>query len=245
MKGRQPSEALLRRRQLERLAAWLREWKIAVRLEAARPAEPSAVTRPSLDYDSLDASDRSARLCVGAKPLAAGDIVLLPPDAEATRGRPMYVALVRSERPGLWLAVPFGRFAEPALPGEWATGRRAPTLRVLCLWNHGLLEEARLRHGWRVGRLTGRERCAADRLLALRPGEAPPFRLASRIGPPLAHPLDPRHDYVEEERVLWLPRRAGLHLAERSARYELDGVSTLPMAAERKENWETSGDDSR
>ncbi len=235
-----PQTSPARTRQLELLAAWIKEWKIAARLETMTPAAEPPSRR--IEYTVFGAQREAARLRVGANPLTEGDIVLLPPDAEATRARPWYVALLSSERPGRWLAAPFGRFPLPALPGEWATGRRAGPLKVICLWNRGLLGEERLRRGWRVGRMTAREQTAVAQLMAPMAERALTARLASRIGPPLAHPLDPRHDYIEDERLLWLPEPSQLRLAESPPRYAPADKAILPMAAEREKGWNRTSD---
>ncbi|MDD5706966.1 MAG: hypothetical protein PHR35_13670 [Kiritimatiellae bacterium] len=225
-----------RQRQLACLEAWIREWKVAARLEREATDGTVVSLRPDSPRQDGSSAPRADRTRIGAvRPLTAGAIVLLPPDAEYTRRRPVYVALVGDAHPGAWLAVPFGRFQHPATPGELATGRPATPLKVLCLWNRGPLEEARLRRGWRVGTLTSRERGWVACWLTLQPGETAPAALQQRLGPPLIHPLDPRHQYLQEERCLWLPRPC---LAEKSAGYAPRSHGTLPMAAETPPEYE-------
>ncbi|MBN1557541.1 MAG: hypothetical protein JW951_05280, partial [Lentisphaerae bacterium] len=79
---------------------------------------------------------------------------------------------------------------------EWRTGRTAPCLSVLCLWNTRSLPASLLRQSWTAGRLTPAEQRAARAVLA---GGPLPRALAARTGPPLVHPLDPRHEYRESE----------------------------------------------
>jgi hypothetical protein len=177
-----------------RLAAWLDEWHLERRLQAADPDAPPARRAP-IRYPAPRA---------GAA-VRAGQIRLLPPATPATAARPVYVAVLAPAGPERWQVAPFGRFATPALPGEYATRRRALPLSVLCAWNAGVAGAALLRASYPAGRLTAAERRACGALLAVAGGGAPPpADVARRTGPPLVHPLDPRHAYVEEERALWL-----------------------------------------
>ncbi len=224
--------------QRRRLAEWLREWQLAQRLDAApEPSDGAPGAAADLSYPA-----GPARRCAGS-PLSIGDpsrlqdgeVVLLAPESETTRRRPVYVALIELTRGGDWLTVPFGRFALPAVPGELATRRAAPSLRVLCVWNAGPIDGARLARGWSVGHLTPRE-LGWVRLLLEKPAGAPPPRaLAGRLGPPLVHPLDPRHDYLEEERLLWIDDAVPGTCGDAQEPYEAE----LPLAAEhRTDYWE-------
>ena len=70
-------------------------------------------------------------------------------------------------------------------------------------------------------------------LLDLPPGHNPGKSLVRRLGPPLVHPLDPRHDYIEEERMLWQEMETDLYCGENTTPYNItDNTDTLPLAAE-------------
>jgi hypothetical protein len=104
---------------------------------------------------------------------------------------------------GSFLVVPFGRFLEPAVPGEWRTGLRAFPLRVLCLWNSRLVSAEILRSSWPAGRMTPNILGQAQEAHGHVHGAAPLVSVRpERLGPPLRHPLDPRHAYLSEEAAL-------------------------------------------
>lgn len=221
--------------QRQRLGAWLEAWELEQRLESADdpPDYPAAAPAPlayTLGGRLPEAGPSAGRL--HPESLNTGDIILLPPDNEATRARPVYVALAGELQSGAWLAVPFGRFPVPALPGELATGRAAAPLQVLCVWNHAPIAAERLARGWQVGRLCAREQRWLRQLLDLPPGRAPRKPLAQRLGPPLVHPLDPRHDYIEQERMLWLAGDEPSRCGESTVPCTADDNGTLPLAAD-------------
>ncbi len=179
-------DTLRHRRQL---AAWLFEWQTDRRLREACGAEraaPPAGTGPSAGRSRTH---------------GPGQIVLLPPAPDAgPADRPLYVLVLAAATAGTVRAAPFGRFAVPATPGEWRTGLRAGPLRVLCLWNARRFPRRLLEAGWRAGRLnraTLIRALALDRLI--RAGGADAGATTPDIGPPLVHPLDPRHEYLRGE----------------------------------------------
>ena len=220
--------------QRQRLGAWLEAWQLQQRLETlADPPEPPAPPAPQA-YPPAGRPPQGTSAASRVHPgrLLAGAIILLPPDNEATRARPVYVALAEAVRGDAWLVVPFGRFPVPALPGELATGRVAPPLQVLCVWNHAPIAAERLARGWQVGRLCAREQRWLRQLLDLPPGRAPRKTLAQRLGPPLVHPLDPRHDYIEQERMLWLAGDEPSRCGESTVPCTADDNGTLPLAAD-------------
>jgi hypothetical protein len=143
-----------------------------------------------------------------------------------------------------WLIAPFGRFSEPAVPGEWRTGRRSAALRVLCLWNAHDLPEAICSQSWVVDRLSEQKRTTA---LAVRQ-----FQLEGRslravelrhVGPPLLHPLDPRHEYLEQEEgwMTVLRRFVPADVVMYSPSKDSDRTS-LPLAAEERVKYRTRRD---
>ena len=205
------------------LEEWLRLWRLTRRLDelpeetgvdAADGGAPGAArddaAPPPMAYSAArrkrPEAGRALRIGDPAR-LRTGDIVLLPPETATTRRRPVYVGLVGRQETGVedesWLVIPFGRLPLPAVPGELVTRRQAAPLRVLCVWNCALAAAARLARGWLVGRLTERELDLARGVRDLAPDSVPPAALARRVGPPLVHPLDPRHEYLDEERLLW------------------------------------------
>lgn len=170
---------------VRRLAEWLREWAIdrALRGEPAGPA-PEMHGAPA-SYDDIP---------------AVGDIRVLHPASAPSAERPLHVALLDRAPSGAWLVAPFGRFANPASPGEWLTGRRVAALRVLCPWNVRWMPPATILRSWRAGRLTPRERDGALRVLeASRNGMPPEPAVEAQTGLPVVHPDDPRRVYEDEE----------------------------------------------
>lgn len=185
-----------RAQQRERLARWLLEW----RLDQALASGQRVTEAPAPTDDFAGATD--APLESEPAP-ATGQIRLLAPVGEATAARPRLVAVIECDAQGRWLVAPFGRFADPALSGEWATGRDQLPLRVLCLWNARWVGADSVRLGWVVGQLTPEERAAAQAVLAAGGDTASlPDALRAQVGPPLGHPDDPRLVYRERERVV-------------------------------------------
>ena len=183
--------------QREMLAAWLAEW----RLEKELPPPQQENSAPSGNGQAVSEQSESDKT-VGATgaALRPGDIVLLPPDGETSSVRPVYVALLDAGPDGSWLCAPFSRFSTPAMEGEYATGRNFDPLRVICAWNANSLPRDVLARGWIVERLGASDvKTLADFALKRR-AELPP----ARRGPPIVHPLDPRREYIEEERCLWV-----------------------------------------
>ena len=99
--------------------------------------------------------------------------------------------------------LPFGRLAYPAVPGEWLTGREAGPCRLLCLWNAFVLSGDAASRSWVLCDWPAQhvERVREGRATLAEDGELPPA-MRGQAGPPLLHPLDPRWDYLDEER-LW------------------------------------------
>lgn len=132
----------------------------------------------------------------------AGQLRLLPPVIAATPAieRPVYVCVLPGDRPDCMTVVPFSRFTIPATPQEWKTGLRQQALQVLCLWNAHTCHIDNLCTSWHVGAIQEKKRQEiANHLQTLNPLQDWPSR---RFGPPLLHPLDPRHVYLQEEQML-------------------------------------------
>ncbi len=180
--------------QREMVAVWLAEWRLEKELPL--PQQESGVL--VADEDSASEPDKT----IGATETVphSGDIVLLPPDGGTSSARPVYVVLLTARSDGSWLCAPFSRFSTPATEGEYATGRSFDPLKVVCAWNVGQLSQAVLERGWLVERLGAADvKILADFALNRR-NALPP----AKCGPPIVHPLDPRHEYIEEERCLWI-----------------------------------------
>jgi len=222
------SETQRHRRQLAR---WLREWQIDRAIRRA-PAEhgPSAEELPDVSGAGMGPP------CPAFSP-AENDVVLLPPASRAA-SRPVYLLVLQKRAPDTFLVAPFGRFAVPAVPGEWRTGLRAKPLRVLCAWNARVVEARLLAKGWRAGVLKAEGvRRAMELHRGLRGGE-PLKTLAERdLGPPLRHPLDPRHRYLEEEAALleehWAAIESGMSGAPAAFPYDQSPAPLLKAAEDR------------
>ena len=183
--------------QRKTLAAWLAEWRI----EKDLPPPPQGDVISSGDDRTVsDQSDSDKTVGSAGIELRPGDIVLLPPDGEASSARPVYVALLVARSDGSWLCAPFSRFSTPATEGEYATGRSFDPVKVVCAWNSSHLPQAVLERGWLVERLGAQDLKVLADFTSGRRADLP----QARRGPPIVHPLDPRREYIEEERCLWL-----------------------------------------
>jgi hypothetical protein len=217
--------------QVQRLARWLREWDVDRRL-ADEGAQIEAATVAGPEAGAMELADP------GGEPLAEGQIRLLFPDTPETRDRPVFVAVLQ-EQQSAFLVAPFGRFSEPALEGEWLTGRDAPGLRVLCVWNCFAWPPVRLLRSWLVDELSPTERAGSAAVLQfVRRGIGLPPGAKRHCGPPLRHPADPRQEYRSQERFFANELRrtagaAGSAGAETKLWPEPD-ASVLKKAAETK-----------
>jgi hypothetical protein len=167
----------------EALAAWLAE-RVLDQSLAEDP--PPRVLRRAVHYDEKP---------VLPKP---GEVYLLRP-THANWG-PVYV-LVLEPAPAGWRVVPFGRYATPAVPGEWATGLEAVPLRVLCGWNSRVVRPEVLLPGV-VKRMAPKRLVDFISMYRHIMTRAPaPKKSSVSLGPPLIHPADPRYAYLDEERT--------------------------------------------
>lgn len=166
----------------ERLANWLHEWHI----DRALKEEVISASVPRTGAGGESGPE-------------VGQIRLMRPIAQAVES-PLYVVVLDHVVSGDWRVAPFSRFSEPAVPGEWMTGLDARPLRVLCLWNARTVSAERLAQSWIVESMSEDKRVKALSIRdLLDSGEAFPEALQRETGPPLRHPLDPRHDYIDEE----------------------------------------------
>lgn len=172
------------------LASWLREWQIDCLLRPDSPPDKECSAAPET-YTFHNFSP------------TAGQIVLLPPvSAPLVAERPIFI-LILEKTPTTLRVAPFSRFATPAVQAEWKTGLRAKPLRVLCLWNTHRVSARALTTGWLASAVkTQTLEQALDVYRHLHSDI--PLKLVPRqkLGPPLRHPLDPRHVYLEDESSL-------------------------------------------
>lgn len=216
--------------QQRHLAAWLQEWRTATILEQSEEPPDSGTTGEQTDanaaevpiapYDPVDNS---------------GEVRLLSPVIAGADQRPVYVAVLRPPSTGTVLVAPFSRFPVPALPGELLTQHSTPALRVLCLWSAREMTESLVARSWLVDALTQEELDTGLQLLdCLRRRSSLPPGLESLVGPPLVHPDDPRHDYMEEELARMETLTADAAERSRAAPfvYPERSATDLPMAAE-------------
>jgi len=161
----------------------------------------------ALDRHLREPEDPEPRRCTKAVPLQAqlanaAQVRLLAPAREPIPGieRPVYVLLVPGPRDSTTVLIPFSRFEIPATPQEWRTGLARKPLQVLCLWNARTLPTTACKATWLVKDMPPRAYRLA--LAAYRKLHAPDTWCPKRFGPPLRHPLDPRHTYLQEEGIL-------------------------------------------
>lgn len=219
----------------KRLAIWLRSWREELALAVAGelpeglpadipPPQFSSLVKP---FHTLDVQ---------------GEIRLLNPWLVRDLRRPLYFAVLKEWLDGLWLIAPFGRFSEPGTVGEWNTGRgesdpRQAPLNVLCLWNAHTVPHEVLCQSWFIDILEQEELEKAWEVFRhVATGKPLPSQLTERVGPPLYHPADPRHDYLAEE-------AAGLRPLGRLAEEYVDRLQDLthavspPAESETEDHW--------
>ncbi len=177
-----PPDPLLSR-QRKGLAAWLLEWQLDQSLR-----ETSGSPGPPRPCDTTDLASPTPR---------HGDIRLWPPTS--ADDPPSYALLLSAEEPGFWRALPFSRFSRPASREELRV-RATPPCQVLQAWNAREIPERLAGQSWRAATLAPPALSRVQAWLnALAEGIDLPADLAKHCGPPLRHPLDPRHAYREED----------------------------------------------
>jgi len=187
--------------QRRKLDLWLAEWR-ASRAIAAVPLVdwPAAAGSPSANASGLG---KGAAFGAEQAPDVGQVRLLWPGCMDMERTRPVYVAVFRQTGGTSWMVVPFSRFANPAIPGELRTRLRVLPLRVLCVWNARDMTQEALARTWLCRRIAAA--LVTGGLTVWRhvsEGAALDRDLIPRVGPPLEHPLDPRHAYIQEEREL-------------------------------------------
>ena len=190
MKNNIDPETLRHRRQL---AAWLHEWNLEQHLRRVDIDERGDLAEGDLPAPTPHAYPRPGDI-------APGRILLLPPRRNSRIDRPIYVLMLAEMESGACLIAPFSRFSVPALPGEWRTGLRAAPLRVLCLWNTRGAVRGLLEAGWPAARMSAMKLKQAFAICqGIWQSDAHTSSPSRNVGPPLRHPLDPRHGYISEE----------------------------------------------
>ncbi len=243
-------------RQRRQLAQWLFEWQLEQAITAPAACVEAAVAsaRESVGEDAARALAVEHQTGRRADALQAGDVRLLRPVLSSARDRPVYLLLLTQSDDKSWLVAPFGRFAVPAVPGEWRTGLRALPAAVLCGWQVRRVPTAVLAGAWHSMTLA-MPRLATARRIAAACCESPELDAAAEggplpwteLGPPLRHPDDPRRAYLAEEsdRLDDLGERLPLRgtfaykgqpaKMGQSLRYPMPSRQELLLAAEKRE----------
>lgn len=216
--------------QRRRLQRWLHEWHIERALRDEDEIGLQAPTSPVPPAGRLGPST-----AISEKHPRPGQIRLLFPETPALRCRPRYVVILHALKSSNFLIAPFGVFSEPAVPGEWKTSRAQAHLATLCLWNTRKVPASLISRSWSVDNLTPKELAAARTIHhASTTRRAIPARFRDAVGPPLRHPLDPRHEYLDEERT-WMDQFLSV-VPEQGANQPLWSLRKrehqLPLAAE-------------
>ncbi|MDA3872937.1 MAG: hypothetical protein PF795_03135 [Kiritimatiellae bacterium] len=159
----------------------------------------------------------------GEPPPCEGQIRLWP--AKNLADEPVYALLMRGGY-GQWRLLPFSPLALPAVPEELRVREEGP-VRVIQGWNSKTVSTSRVESSWCVCELEEDVRFRVNSwLLAIEKEGCFPETLPAYIGPPLHHPLDPRHEYREDEQ-----RRVDYCLGESLPAVDSDAPD-LDIAAE-------------
>lgn len=177
--------------QCERLSAWLNEWEAELQLRKIAGTSFLEQSRDAITGRPLDG------------PVCVGEIRLLAPHLLPPGQRPVHV-LVASNWDNDWkLVIPFSQFTLPATTGELLTGRDETPWKVLQVWNSRTVPNEVIAESWIAAN-------ASESLLDeawvvfrhLMVGTELPDAFASRIGPPILRPTDPRIEYQDIECVM-------------------------------------------
>lgn len=162
------------------------------------------------------------------EPFAAGQLRLIHPSRAPDQ--PRYFVLLPGVGAEL-VAVPFSRYVVPATPDEVLTGLEDPALAVLCIGNRRCAGAAGATWSCALGGVTPAWCSGIVECLEGWPGtaDADPWRL--RIGAPVLHPLDPRHDYMAAERAWWRRIWVGAEAYPEAG----DGTAEWRLAADGRE----------
>ena len=185
MRIEQPDMAFHRRQ----LQAWFADYQTDRDLR--EPVAPVPIPHPGADRAAADDTFP-----------AAGQVRLLAPSTASLPEleRPIFVLLLAAQADAAFSVIPFSRYPLPATPQEWRTGLRKRPLRVLCLWNRQRCTASHLQASWLVATLPQAKQTEVTGLVRRLNGMHD--YASRRFGPPLVHPFDPRHAYLQEERIL-------------------------------------------
>lgn len=165
---------------------------------------------PTLGQQAADESAHllaSAGVRLKAEPIIRpGQVLHLPPECHAEVGRTVFALVTHVDSGhGTARVIPFGPVETPALPSELSTGIGDQALRVLCLWNAAELPLRMLERSWLVSECDAALLSDVEALQAgLEQKKEVPANLRDRVGPPLIHPDDPRHEFIYMEEQLWI-----------------------------------------
>ncbi|MBU0677159.1 MAG: hypothetical protein KJ626_03505 [Verrucomicrobia bacterium] len=173
------------------LTRWLDEYALDACLASADESFAGSSSAQAADCKDMEPGE----------PWAPGQIRLLRPACRHSSHRLVYFLLLRTNGRKSWLAVPFSRYGEPAVPQEWQREAVPPPVRVLCFWNTREVGRTEAHLSWLVDTLPPEELAPATAMLmSVLAGTEPTREVRRNCGPRLTHPLDPRHDYLERER---------------------------------------------
>ncbi len=126
----------------------------------------------------------------------SGQIRLWP---AADPSDPPFYALLLPAGYAEWTALPFSSLSLPATPQEFSFRPEGPTA-VLQGWNRRRISDALAGASWPADQADAGELfCLQAWCTSLESGGPPPPRIAAACGPPLVHPLDPRHEFLASE----------------------------------------------
>lgn len=178
--------------QRERLSAWLHEWEVELQLRKMDDdASLEQLPEGAMNGTPLD------------EPVCVGEIRLLAPHLLPPGQRPVYVLVVSKWDNDWKLVTPFSQFPLPATQGELLTLRSEGPWQVLQVWNSRTLPNEVIAESWVAD--TASESLLDEAWAVFKHvtfGAELPDELASRIGPPILHPSDPRLDYQRMETAL-------------------------------------------
>lgn len=175
-----------------KLSAWVSDWNLRLELEEAENNEDVFS-----EFQEISAS----RLPYDAD-IEPGDIRLLDPSCCPSDELALIGVLAEwptEEGESHYVIAFFSAMATPAMRSEWQTARGIP-LATLSLWNSRIVSRVFLEKSWKISVFEESDRqkaLAVYKSWAL--GKSLPNNLMNEVGPPLLHPEDPRHAYVERE----------------------------------------------
>jgi hypothetical protein len=178
--------------QRDRLSAWLREWEVELKLHKVDS---------DTSFDQLPEGGMSGTPLEW--PVNVGEIRLLAPHLLSPGQRPVYILVISKWENDWKLVTPFSQFPWPATHGELLTQRSEGPWQVLQVWNSRTLPNEVIAESWVAD--TASESLLDEAWAVFKHvtfGAELPDKLASRIGPPVLHPSDPRLDYQRMETAL-------------------------------------------